>query len=222
MLNDLPRYAADVGVALNDRQMEAMRTYWRAVLETNRHTNLTRITDDRDAVLKHFVDSLTVLGTGVFADGARVADIGSGAGFPGVPLKIARPDLGVTFIDSTLKRVRFLQSVIELLGWTDAEAIHGRVEEVGKRSPFRASFDVAVARAVAKLDVLAKWCLPLLRTGGHFLAMKGPDIADELRSARPVIGDAGGEVMDVVKLALPEGAGERTIVVIRRRGGRGG
>lgn len=222
MLNDLPRYAADIGVALDDGQMEAMRTYWRAVLETNRHTNLTRITEDHDAVVKHFVDSLTLLGTNLFDDGARVVDVGSGAGFPGVPLKIARPDLRITFVDSTLKRVRFLQSVIDLLGWSEAKAIHGRAEEVGKKPPFRAFFDVAVARAVAKLEVLANWCLPLLRPGGHFLAMKGPDIDDELRAAKWAIGNAGGEVVDVVKLSLPEGAGDRTIVILRRRSERRG
>src|SRR5690606_26572411 len=110
--------------------------------------------------LKHFVDSLTVLKTGVFERGARVVDVGSGAGFPGVPLKIARPDLSMVLLDATLKRVRFLQAVIERLGLEGMEAVHGRAEELGRRPGWAGSFDVAVARAVARLDVLVRWCMP--------------------------------------------------------------
>lgn len=216
MLTELPRFAEAIGVPLDDDRMEAMRTYWRAVLDTNRHTNLTRITDDRDATLKHFLDSLTVLRTNVFHDGARVVDVGSGAGFPGVPLKIARPDLHVTLVDATLKRVRFLQTVIEQLGWSDTVAVHGRAEELGRRAPFQAAFDVAVARAVAKLDVLTNWCLPLVRTGGHFIAMKGPDVDDELRAAESALSQAGGRVVRVEKFRLPEGAGKRSLIVVQR------
>lgn len=216
MLARLPRYAEAIGVPLDDDQMEEMRTYWRAVLDTNRHTNLTRIIDDRDATLKHFIDSLTVLRTGVFQGGARVVDVGSGAGFPGVPLKIARPDLHLTLVDATLKRVRFLQSVIEKLGWSEAAAVHGRAEDLGRRAPFRAAFDVAVARAVAKLDVLTNWCLPFVRAGGHFIAMKGPDVDDELRVADAALARAGGRLVRVEKLRLPEGAGERSLIVVQR------
>lgn len=216
MLARLQQYADAFGVSLDDDQIEAMRTYWRAVLETNRHTNLTRITEDREATLKHFVDSLTVLRTGLFHEGVRVVDVGSGAGFPGVPLKIARPDLHVTFIDATLKRVRFLQNVIELLSWSGADAVHGRAEELGRRAPFRAAFDIAVARAVAKLEVLASWCLPLVTPGGHFIAMKGPEVDEELHNARAAIASGGGEVVRVEQLRLPEGAGERTLIIVRR------
>src|SRR5690606_27339939 len=129
MLEGLEQYAREFGVELSPAQGAALRAYWRMVLETNRYTNLTRITEDRDATLKHFVDSLTVLKTGVFERGARVVDVGSGAGFPGVPLKIARPDLSMVLLDATLKRVRFLQAVIERLGLEGVEAIHGRAEE---------------------------------------------------------------------------------------------
>jgi len=216
MLAGLEEYARGIGVSLGEEQAEAMRSYWRAVLETNRHTNLTRITDDKEATLKHFIDSLTVLSTGVFHRGARVADVGSGAGFPGVPLKIARPDLQVTFIDATLKRVRFLKSVIDFMGWRDAEAVHGRAEEVGRRAAWSGAFDVVVARAVAKLATLGNWCLPLVRPGGHFVAMKGPDVERELKEARSSMAAAGGRVLRVDRLALPEGAGTRSIVIVRR------
>lgn len=218
MLTGLERYAEQVGVVLSEMQAAAMRKYWRAVLETNRLTNLTRITDDKDATLKHFVDSLTLLRTGVFVERATVVDVGSGAGFPGVPLKIARPDLRVVFVDATLKRVRFLQSVVELLDLQDAEAVHGRAERLAREEEWAMRFDVAVARAVAKLDVLVRWCLPLVRPGGHFLAMKGPDVEEELAAAGKALRAAGGQVLGVEKLELPEGAGRRSIVVVRRLG----
>lgn len=218
MLTGLERYAEQVGVVLSEMQAAAMRKYWRAVLETNRRTNLTRITDDKDATLKHFVDSLTLLRTGVFVERATVVDVGSGAGFPGVPLKIARPDLRVVFVDATLKRVRFLQSVVELLDLQDAEAVHGRAERLAREEEWAMRFDVAVARAVAKLDVLVRWCLPLVRPGGHFLAMKGPDVEEELAAAGKALRAAGGQVLGVEKLELPEGAGRRSIVVVRRLG----
>src|SRR5690606_26305543 len=211
MLEGLQQYAAQIGVPLSDEQAQAMRTYWAAVLETNRHTNLTRITDDKEATLKHFIDSLSVLPTGVFGPGARVADVGTGAGFPGVPLKIARPDLQLVLIDSTLKRVRFLRSVIRLLGWDDVEALAADPKGAG-------TFGLVVARAVAKLDALANWCLPLLRPGGRLVAMKGPDVAEELKEAAGALAAGGGRLVKVERLALPEGAGRRSIVIVERTG----
>lgn len=216
MLEDLETLAQDIGVTLTSEQGAALRAYWQAVLETNRHTNLTRITEDRDATLKHFVDSLTVLRTGVFGLGARVVDVGSGAGFPGIPLKIARPDLQLVLVDATLKRVRFLQSVIQGLKLDGAEAVHGRVEELAQKPGWAASFDVAVARAVAKLDVLVRWCVPLLKPGGSFLAMKGPDVEEEIHSAGAALRAAKARIVTVERLSLPEDAGSRTIVVVQR------
>ncbi|MFS8524299.1 MAG: 16S rRNA (guanine(527)-N(7))-methyltransferase RsmG [Limnochordales bacterium] len=218
MLEGLQQYAAQIGVPLSDEQAQAMRTYWAAVLETNRHTNLTRITDDKEATLKHFIDSLSVLPTGVFGPGARVADVGTGAGFPGVPLKIARPDLQLVLIDSTLKRVRFLRSVIRLLGWDDVEAVHARAEALAADPKWAGTFDLVVARAVAKLDALANWCLPLLRPGGRLVAMKGPDVAEELKEAAGALAAGGGRLVKVERLALPEGAGRRSIVIVERTG----
>ena len=177
MLEGLQQYAAQIGVPLSDEQAQAMRTYWAAVLETNRHTNLTRITDDKEATLKHFIDSLSVLPTGVFGPGARVADVGTGAGFPGVPLKIARPDLKLVLIDSTLKRVRFLRSVIRLLGWDDVEAVHARAEALAANPKWAGTFDLVVARAVAKLDSAGELVFALAAAGraagGHERARRG-------------------------------------------------
>jgi len=216
MLEGLEQYAREFGVELSPAQGAALRAYWRMVLETNRYTNLTRITEDRDATLKHFVDSLTVLKTGVFERGARVVDVGSGAGFPGVPLKIARPDLSMVLLDATLKRVRFLQAVIERLGLEGMEAVHGRAEELGRRPGWAGSFDVAVARAVARLDVLVRWCMPLVKPNGCLLAMKGPDVEEELAAAERALRAARARVVRVERLALPEGAGQRNIVVVEK------
>lgn len=216
MLQRLGEWSEDVGVALDKEPLAAMRQFWRFVLDTNRHTNLTRITDDEAATLKHFVDSLTVLKTGVIGRGARLADIGTGAGFPGIPLKIARPDLRVTLIDSTLKRVRFLDEVIDSFGWNDVTAVHARAEQLVNNPKFTRKFDVVVARAVARLPRLVPLCMPFVRPGGCFVAMKGPDIEQETEEAKRELREAKATVESAHQFALPAGAGERTLVVIRR------
>lgn len=219
MLHGLEQWSRVVGVSLDEEQAAAMRTFWALVLDTNAHTNLTRITDDEDATLKHFVDSLSVLQTDVFTADARVADVGTGAGFPGVPLKIVRPDLQLTLIDSTLKRVRFLESVVEAMGLTDVQAIHARSERLGRDRAFAGTFDVVVARAVARLERLLPLCLPLLRKGGRLVAMKGPDVEEEVRSARSALRKGGGAVEALHRLELPEGAGDRTLIVVEKQRG---
>lgn len=219
MLHGLEQWSRAVGVSLEEDQAAAMRSFWALVLETNAHTNLTRITDDEDATLKHFVDSLSVLQTDVFTTNARVADVGTGAGFPGVPLKIVRPDLRLTLIDSTLKRVRFLQSVVQTMGLTDVQAMHARSEQLGKDEGFAGTFDVVVARAVARLERLLPLCLPLLRKGGYLVAMKGPDVEEEVRSADSALRQGGGAVKKLHRLQLPEGAGDRTLIIVEKRRG---
>lgn len=216
MLHGLERLSGRIGVDLAEEAGRLMRRYWKLVLETNEHTNLTRITEDREAVLKHFVDSLTLLRTGLISPGARVVDVGSGAGFPGIPLKIARPDIGLLLVDSTLKRVRFVQEAAAALALKDVEALHGRAEKIGTDPGRAGTFDVATARAVARLDRLAGWCLPFVKPGGHFIAMKGPDVEEEVSDAEGALRAAGGRVAKLERLALPEGAGERTLVIVAK------
>lgn len=216
MLHGLERLSGLVGVTLSEDAARLMRRYWKLVLETNEHTNLTRITADREAVLKHFVDCLTLLGTGLIGPGARVVDVGAGAGFPGIPLKIARPDVGLLLVDSTLKRVRFLRDAAAALALKDVEAIHGRAEQIGADARYAGTFDVATARAVARLDRLVGWCLPFVKPGGHFIAMKGPDVEEEVAEAEAALKAAGGRVAGLERLTLPEGAGERTLVVVAK------
>lgn len=218
MLERLSEWSEQVDVPLSDEQVEAMRRYWRLVLETNRHTNLTRITEDTAATLKHFVDSLTVLRTGVVLSQARLIDIGTGAGFPGIPLKIARPGLQLTLVDATLKRVRFLQQVIEKFGWNDAKALHERAEQLAAEPNFQGAFDVVVARAVAKLPKLVSLCVPFARKGGHFVAMKGPDVDEEIEEAAASLAQMQARVVDVYRIKLPLDAGRRSLIVIRREG----
>jgi len=218
VLEGLEHYCQELGIDLPPEAGAQMRAYWRLVLAANERMNLTRITGDEEATLKHFVDSLTVLLTEVFADGARVVDVGTGAGFPGVPLKIARPDLPVTLVDATLKRVRFLEEVVEHFDWRDVRVIHARAEQLARDSGEAGAFDVATARAVARLDKLVAWCVPLLRPGGYLVAMKGPDVDEEAVQAQRVLRRTGAEIADIRRLVLPREAGRRTLVVIRRLG----
>nr|MBO2477212.1 16S rRNA (guanine(527)-N(7))-methyltransferase RsmG [Bacillota bacterium] len=216
VLVGLEEYCREVGIELDEAAADGMRAYWRMVLAANERMNLTRITGDLDAVLKHFVDSLTVLLTGLFSVGARVVDVGTGAGFPGVPLKLARPDLRVVLVDATLKRVRFLETVIGHFGWRDVQAVHARAEMLARDPETAGTFDVAVARAVASLDKVVTWSVPLVRPGGHLVAMKGPEVEDELAGAERALRRMGARVADVRRLALPREAGRRTLVVVRR------
>jgi len=216
VLIGLEEHCRELGLELSPGAADGMREYWRMVLAANERMNLTRITSDEEATVKHFVDSLTVLLTGVFTPGVRVVDVGTGAGFPGVPLKLARPDLRLVLLDATLKRVRFLQEVVAHFGWADVEAVHGRAEELARRPGWAGAFDVVTARAVAQLDKLVTWCVPLLRPGGHLVAMKGPDVDAELKAAGKALKRLGARVAAVERLVLPKGAGRRSLVVVER------
>lgn len=218
MLVGLEEFCAEMGIALAPAAAEKMRAYWRLVLAANERMNLTRITGDEEATLKHFVDSLTCLLTGVFAPGARVVDVGTGAGFPGIPVKLARPDLGLTLVDATLKRVRFLESVVEHFGWQDVQVVHARAERLAREPQSAHAFDVAVARAVAPLVRLVRWCVPLLRAGGHLVAMKGPDVDAEAAAAQGALRGQRARIASIQRLSLPQGAGRRSLVIIVREG----
>ncbi len=159
---------------LNQTQLGRFRRYFEILVEVNQVMNLTAITEEDQVAVKHFADSLTLLPYLERFGVKSLADIGTGAGFPGIPLKIACPDLQVTLIDSLEKRVGFLNRVIEELGLTGISAVHARAEDAGQNPKFRSQFDVSVARAVAPMNILAEYCMPFVRKGGHFIAMKGP------------------------------------------------
>lgn len=201
-------WAREQGVDVTPQQLEQLARHKAMVLETNKVMNLTAITEPQDFDVKHIVDSLTLVP--YVKDVKTLGDIGTGAGFPGLVLGIMCSHLQVTLVDSLGKRVRFLQEVVDALGLTNVECIHSRGEELKGRT-----FDVCTARAVANMSKLAKWVLPLVKAGGTFLAMKGPDVAEELEKAAPIITKYGGTVRDVALVPLPMGL-QHSIIVVKK------
>ena len=181
--------------------------------EHNKICNLTSVTDEKGVRYKHFYDS--IFGEKLISHGANVVEIGSGGGFPSIPLKIVREDLKFTLIESTAKKCRFLESVVESLSLNCVQVLNIRAEEGAHNKKLREKFDFAVARAVAQLNTLCEYCLPFVRVGGKFIAYKG-DITEEIKSAENAIRVLGGEIEQVVEYSLPEDFGKRTLVVIKK------
>lgn len=198
------------GKEITAEQLGFFDDYYETLVEWNKKTNLTALTEARDVALKHFLDSLTA--EWLIPTGARVADVGSGAGFPGLPLKIYRPDIEITLMDSLNKRIAFLNEIIAKLKLNGATAVHIRAEDAG-RGVFRGSFDIVVARAVAKLNVLCEYALPLLKKGGSFIAYKTQDSA-EVKEAQAGIKVLGGEVEKVCNFKLQELG--RSLIVVKK------
>ncbi len=196
---------------MTERQIENFERYADMLVEWNQKMNLTAITDPRGIVLKHFVDSLLPLIHFDPPQRARIVDVGAGAGFPSLPMKIVRPDLELTFLDSLKKRLGFLEAVCGELN-LEAEYLHGRAEDMG-RSDLRESYDVVTARAVAALAKLSEYCLPLCGVGGTFLALKGGDVAEEMEQGKSAIKKLGGEIIDIKPYNLPDGDARNLIII---------
>lgn len=208
-------FAAE-GLALSPRQAEQFEQYYAILLDWNQRMNLTAIEEAEDVVYKHFLDSaLTMQVTGPLA-GKRLIDVGTGAGFPGVPLKIMAPALDVCLFDSLQKRINFLAHLCGELGLANISALHGRAEEFGQNSAYREQYDLATARAVAKLPVLAELCLPFVKVGGRFIALKGPELTQELDEGRRAVALLGGKLGEVKHITLADGQYERNLVVIEK------
>ena len=209
----LAEYCESIGVILDEKALSRFEMYEKLVLEWNEKINLTSITDHDEFVVKHFCHSAALLGKIDIPKGSSVADIGTGAGFPAIPLLIARPDLRITMVDSLNKRLVFIRdNVLPALG-LEARVVHGRAEELTKTSEYRERFDFTVSRAVANLAALSEYCIPFVKEGGTFVAMKGYDCDEEIESAENAIEILGGTLSDVVKFKLPDESG-RCIVVI--------
>ncbi len=211
--NLLKEQAAAFGLALSDQMLRQLDTYARLLADWNQRVNLTAITQPQEVAVKHFLDSLLLAAVTPLPQGGSLVDVGTGAGFPGVPVKIFRPDIRLTLLDSLNKRLVFLETLCTQLG-LDARRVHTRAEEAG-RGALRESFDVATARAVAPLAQLCEYCLPLVRVGGRFVALKGPEIQQEVQQAERAITLLGGKLLDVRHLELPDGSG-RSFVVIEK------
>ncbi len=208
---------ADHGITLTAKQLEQFAIYYRMLVDSNKHVNLTRITEENEVYLKHFYDSIT----GALAEprlqtaSLTLCDIGAGAGFPSLPLKIAFPQLKVTIVDSLNKRIAFLEELVAKLGLTDVELVHDRAETFSaKKSAHRERFDAVTARAVARLSVLSELCLPAVQVGGEFIAYKALAAPEELQDAAKAIAKLGGQVRQTVKLTLPGTDDERNIILI--------
>ena len=203
---------------LTDKQKQQFKLYFKMLIEVNEHVNLTRITAEDEVYLKHFYDSITPLFTfgAVFKDGATLCDVGAGAGFPSIPLKILKPGLKVTIVDSLQKRLNFLKDLISELGLTDVELVHGRAEDVGQNKLYRERFDIVTARAVARMSVLSEYCLPLVKKGGYFVALKGPKAEDELDDGKKALEVLGGKLIKDEELTLPASEEERTLVLVQK------
>ena len=208
--------AKQMEIKVTAEQAEQFQIYYELLVEWNEKINLTAITDPAGAVEKHFIDSLTLLSKCRIKPGAKLCDVGTGAGFPGLPVKILRPDVQLTLLDGQNKRLQFLGEVCGKLG-IEAQRVHKRAEEAGRIPAMRESFDVVTARAVAPLNVLAEYCLPLTKMKGFFLAMKGPGAEEELAQAEKALEILGGRRAQVISFSLPE-AGERSIVEIQKLG----
>ena len=185
--------AAEMGIELSEEQIRRIDAFAAMMLETNKHTNLTRITDPERIVRDHVLDSLSVLAVVKMNPCSTLCDVGCGAGFPGMILKIARPDLDVTLMDSTGKKLRFIDTVIDASELDGVRTLQARAEEAG-RTKLRDTFDFVTARAVADMKVLAELCLPLVKVGGSFVAMKSAAAGEEISKAKPIIGTLGGRV----------------------------
>lgn len=201
-------------IVLTENQLAQLKQYYELLIEWNEKMNLTALTAPEDVALKHFADSLLLLRYCDIEKNARVIDVGTGAGFPGMVLKIARPDIQLTLLDSLQKRLGFLDEVCNELGFDDVELIHSRAED-GSRTELRDSFDIAVSRAVASLNTLCEYDMPYVKVGGRFIAMKGKEAQEEMSAAENAIHTLGGELLQKHDFILGE-AGERSIIEIKK------
>ncbi len=205
-----------LGISLSEKQLDQFLTYYHMLIEKNRVMNLTAITEFEEVLQKHFLDSLSVVKAYGLSGRESMIDIGTGAGFPGIPLKIAFPEMKIILLDSLNKRLVFLNEVIEELGLENIETIHGRAEDFGKDQKYREQFDLCLSRAVANLSTLSELCLPFVKRGGYFISYKSGQVDEEVQDAKRAIQLLGGKNTRLEKFALPNSDISRSFVVISK------
>jgi 16S rRNA (guanine527-N7)-methyltransferase len=203
-------------ITLSQQQLEQFLTYYELLIEWNNVMNLTAITEYEEVILKHFIDSLTLIKVYDLTKPCRILDLGTGAGFPGVPLKIAFPNLEIVLLDSLNKRIKFLDEVIQKLELKSITAIHGRAEDFGKSSTYRETFDLCVSRAVANLASLSEYCIPYVKVGGYFIPYKSGKIQEEVDAAKNAVNILGAKINKVETFCLPGSDMERSFVLIKK------
>ena len=206
------------GLTLSEKQLLSFTHYFELLVEWNDKINLTAITDPQEVAVKHMIDSLSCYDESLFPVGASLVDVGTGAGFPGLPLKIIRPDIKLTLLDSVNKRLIFLQAVLDKLEISSVKLIHARAEDAGHKEKLRGQFHIATSRAVARLNILCELCMPLVMIGGYFIALKGAQYKQEIDEAQQAIKLLGGEISSVKIIKLPGLEDTRAVIYIKKIG----
>lgn len=201
---------------LNEKQLEKFEKFYCLLEEWNYKIDITKIVEPNEVYIKHFLDSLLIYKSGIIEKNQRIIDIGTGGGFPGIPLKIYNSSLSFTLLDSLKKRIIFLETVIKDLNLLNIEAIHGRAEELARKEDYREKFDIAISRAVANMQTLVEYCLPFVKVGGYFIAMKGPNFKEELKASQGAIKLLGGIIENTIEYELPNELGKRSLIIIKK------
>jgi len=216
LINTFKNKINTLHIELSEKQYKQYVTYYEMVVEKNKVMNLTGITEFNEFIDKHYIDSLSIVKAVDMNQVNSMIDVGTGAGFPGIPLKIAFPHLKITLLDSLNKRINFLNEVIDVLGLENVETCHGRAEDFGHRKDYREQYDLCASRAVANLATLSEYCLPFVRIGGQFVSYKSGNVDDELKESAKAIKILGGEARKVCSFVLPETDFARTLVPIKK------
>jgi 16S rRNA (guanine527-N7)-methyltransferase len=214
LTNTLKKGFDEVGIEISDKQVEQFDSYFNLLIEWNQKFNLTSITDDEEVAIKHFIDS--VIPGHFYPVGEKIIDVGTGAGFPGIPLKIMFPHIELVLLDSLQKRINFLNQVVSQLELNNVTVIHGRAEDYGQSAQYREKFSFCCSRAVARLSILSEYCLPFIKKGGLFLAYKGPNALVEVEQGKNALKLLGGQVKEIKTFKLPITGEERNLVVIEK------